>query len=77
MDQIDTDLMFVAGVIILILAVPACLSAWSDRQWPRIGTLMLLSGAGAIAFAVVQMPGVYHPLMFPDLLIEVIGRYKN
>ncbi|SLN22109.1 hypothetical protein [Roseisalinus antarcticus] len=73
----DSDLVFVIGIIILAFAIPAIVSAISDGRTPRGAALMILIGGGLTALAVNQQPGGFQVSEIPDVFVRVIGRYLN
>jgi hypothetical protein len=86
----DFDLIFAIGVTLIAFAIPSAVSAYSDRRWPKTAVLMLLIGAGAVAYAAQENPEDYKDLlvrmagysdyfndMNADLQQEVIDRTEN
>ena len=73
----DFDLIFVIGLVLLAFALPAGVSAYSDRRWPKTALLMVVIGGGAIAYAMQENPGVYAFDTIPDTIVTVLGRYLN
>ena len=54
--NLDPDLIFVIGIIVGILAVPALLAAFSEGRTPRAAAIMVMIAAGLVAVAVLQKP---------------------
>jgi hypothetical protein len=74
---LDSDLIFVIGLIVGVLAIPALLSAFSESRPPRAAAIMIMISAGLIAVAVLQKPGGYSVQEAPDIFTRVIGRLVN
>jgi len=74
---VDPDLIFVIGLIVGILAVPALLSAFSESRAPRAAAIMIMIAAGLVAIAVIQKPGGYTLNEAPEILFSVVGRIVN
>ncbi len=75
--ELDFDLIFVAGLVIGAFAIPAFVSAYSDKRRPKFAVLLALVGGGMAAYAVNQNPGAYSVAGVPDLFVQVIGTYLN
>lgn len=71
------DVMLVAGMGLVVLSLPAILSAWADRRAPRIGALLLLGGAGMILWTLSRAKGGYSWSDLPDVFYGVIGQILN
>ncbi|WP_417207432.1 hypothetical protein [Antarctobacter sp.] len=71
------DVMLVAGMGLVVLSLPAILSAWADRRAPRIGTLLLLGGGGLILWSVRSKEGGYAWADLPDVFYGVVGQILN
>ena len=74
---LDADLIFVIGVIVGLLAIPALLSAFSESRAPRAAAIMVMIAAGLITVAVLQKPGGYTVEQTPDVFMGVIARMVN
>lgn len=71
---LDPDLIFVIGLVVGVLAVPALLSAYSEGRSPRAAAIMIMICAGLIAVAVLQKPaGSYSFGKIPQIFTEVVG----
>ncbi|EPX85194.1 hypothetical protein ruthe_01786 [Rubellimicrobium thermophilum DSM 16684] len=70
----DTDLVFVAGILLLVLGFPALVSAMADGRRPRGGDAARAAGGGLVMLAVWQRPGHYALRDIPDIILHVIGR---
>lgn len=71
----DADLALVLGVVLLVFAIPAIMSAYSDSRTPRVPAIIVLIAGGLILFAVVSHPGGYSLSQVPDAFANVIGKY--
>jgi len=73
----DPDLIFVIGMVVGLLAIPALLSAFSESRPPRGAAIMVMIAAGLIAVAVLQKPTGYSVEDAPQIFFDVVGRYLN
>lgn len=71
----DTDLALVLGLVLAALAVPAAVSAYSDRRVPRAPALTILIAGGLIIYAVMMRPGGYALNEIPDVFFGVVARF--
>ena len=71
----DTDLVLVLGLVLVVFAIPAAMSAYSDNRRPIAPLATLLISAGMIAYAYVTHPGGYAPGDVPEVFFAVVGRY--
>lgn len=71
----DTDILFVVGLIVLVLSFPVIVGAYADGRPPRSAAIMILIGGGLIALAVWQRPGLYSFETIPDAFVRVIGGF--
>ncbi|SEN14928.1 hypothetical protein SAMN04488003_1105 [Loktanella fryxellensis] len=71
----DTDLIFVVGVFIAVLAVPAIISAFMDGRVPRAPALTVVIAALMIGYAVRERPMTYTVEGIPDAVLRVIATY--
>lgn len=70
----DTDLMLTAGIILLVLCIPALLQAFTEGRPPRIAAVVLLVAAGLILYSLTAKPGGYTFAEMPDVVMRVFGR---
>jgi formate-dependent nitrite reductase membrane component NrfD len=70
----DADLIFVIGLIVGVLAIPALLSAFSESRAPRAAAIMVMISAGLVATAILQKPGGYTVEEAPDVFFSVVAR---
>jgi formate-dependent nitrite reductase membrane component NrfD len=71
---VDTDLVLTLGVVLLVLAIPSFLAAWSQERAPRIGAIMLVAAIGLILAAVITRPSGYAFAEVPSVMIGVFSR---
>ncbi len=73
----DFDLIFVIGLVLVAFSVPSAISAYSDWRWPKSAILMLLVGAGSMAYAMQENPGAYTLATVDDVIVDVVGNLVN
>ncbi len=73
----DFDLIFVIGLVLVAFAIPSAVSAYSDWRWPKMAIVMLVVGAGTIAYAAQENPGAYTLATVDDVIVEVVGDLVN
>lgn len=71
----DTDLLFVMGMVIGLFTIPSIASALLDGRPPRTPAILILIGGLMIGYAVQQKPGTYGFDTIPETVSRVIGRY--
>jgi F0F1-type ATP synthase assembly protein I len=69
----NTDQIFVAGLVVGALAILSFLSALTNGRRPYVAVVALLVGAGMVALAVLKSPGVYSIATIPDAVYRVIA----
>lgn len=67
-----TDLIMVLGVIVLGLAFPAMVGAFSRGHPPRAAMLALFAGGVMVLYANSSRPGGYSVAEMPQLFVRVI-----
>jgi len=67
-----TDLIMCIGVVVLALAFPAIVGAFSRGAPPRAGILAIFVGGGMIVYANASRPGGYSVAEMPDLFMKVL-----
>lgn len=70
----QADLFFVIGLVVLVLAIPAIIGAFSESRPPRAGAILVMIGSGLIALAIWQRPSGYALGDIPEVFARVIGR---
>ena len=73
----DTDLIFVVGFFIIVLAIPAIVSAFMDGRAPRAPSLIILIGALMIGYAMHERPMVYSYETIPDVILRVFADFTR
>lgn len=71
----DTDILFVIGLVVLVLSFPVIVGAYAEGRPPRTAAIMVLIGGGLMALAAWQRPGAYSIESIPDAFVRVIGRF--
>ena len=70
----DPDFIFLAGVAILSLAIPATISAFSTSgATMRVPMVCVIAGGSLVAWASITTPGGYTLDDVPRLLMALIG----
>lgn len=73
----DPDLFLVIGLVVLVLTIPAILSAFSEGRTPRVASIMVLIGGVLVALALNRNPGGYAVADIPNAFVRVFDRYFN
>jgi len=73
----DPDILFASGCILVLVAFPALLSAFSQSRAPTTAATLSLLAAGMIVTAVIQRPDAYSVSEAPSIVADVINRYVN
>ena len=73
----DTDVIFVVGFFIIVLAIPAIVSAFMDSRVPRAPMLTILIGSVMIAYAVRERPGAYGYDTVPDVIVRIFADFTR
>lgn len=71
----DTDLLFVGGLLSAGIAFPAFLSAYVEGRRPRGAMMLVLLGGVLVAAAIQQRPGLYGVGTIPDVVVRVLALY--
>ncbi|MEL6207065.1 MAG: hypothetical protein AAFR47_17370 [Pseudomonadota bacterium] len=75
--NVESDLIFVIGMICGLLAIPPLIGAFSEGRTPRTAAIMIMISAGLIVTAVLQNPGGYSFEEAPDVFFRVIAGLLN
>lgn len=67
-----TDLIMVMGVVVLFLAFPAAVGAFSRGAPPRAAMLSLFAGGVMVVYANASRPGGYSIEEMPNLFVKVL-----
>jgi len=73
----DTDLLFVVGLGLGVLAIPSMVSAFVDGRAPRVPAYLIILGGLMIGYAVQQRPSAYGFDTVPEVMMRVVARYLN
>ncbi|MGR3541480.1 MAG: hypothetical protein ACU0BS_08640 [Hasllibacter sp.] len=65
------DLFLVIGCLILVLAVPSVVSAWSQGRVPAVPSVLVMAGGGLVIFALTQAPSGYRLQDIPEAFVNV------
>jgi len=68
------DTYLTIGAVILVFAIPAAVSAFSDGRTPRVPAILVLIGGGLVAWAVTQKPGGYTFGELPQVFVSVLAQ---
>ncbi|SHH92941.1 hypothetical protein [Marivita hallyeonensis] len=71
----DPDTLFVVGLGLGVLSVPAVVSAISRGERPRIATITLMISGAMIVWAITNKPGGYPLEQVPAIVARVINRF--
>jgi len=71
----NTDLIFVAGVLVAAVSIPSIVTSFIDQRSPRAGAIGVLVGGGCVVFASMNKVGGYALNDVPELIVEVIGKF--
>jgi formate-dependent nitrite reductase membrane component NrfD len=75
--NLDTDLILVIGIVVIALALPSLLAAYSESRTPRFGAVLVLIGGVLIAVALTRHGPGYRFADIPNIFVQVVGRYLN
>ncbi|MCG6885093.1 MAG: hypothetical protein LJE62_15185 [Silicimonas sp.] len=67
-----TDLIMCIGCLVLFMAFPTAVGAFSRGAPPRMALLSLFLGGGMIVYANASRPGGYSVAEMPDLFLRVL-----
>ena len=67
------DLIMCMGCVVLFMAFPTAVSAFSRGEPPRAAILSIFAGVIMIAYANAQRPGGYEVADLPNLFLKVIS----
>jgi len=70
----DSDLIMVAGLLLLILSIPSAIAAFADGRRPLVAIAVILTGAGVFAFGWQAHPEEMTPAELPHVIFRVVAR---
>lgn len=73
----DTDLVFVIGIILGGLAIPSVIGAFTHGRAPRVAMIMIVISGAMIVYAMKQKPSGYAIQDIPSAFSRVVDRYLN
>ena len=73
----DTDMIFVMGFVLLVLSIPAMLSAFLDGRTPRAPALIIMIGVLMVGYAVHKRPMTYSVERIPDTFLRVYADFTR
>lgn len=68
----EPDVVFVLGVVVAVLSIPAVVSAYLDGRPARVPAIIVLIGGLMIGYAISLRPGAYSMQTLPDVFVRVI-----
>ncbi len=68
-----SDLLYVLGVLLVVLAIPALATAYADRRPPLVSLIVMVLGFGLIGWIYSTDPTTYALPQLPNALFRVIG----
>ena len=71
----DTELIFIIGIVLGVFSIPAIMSAFSEGRAPRVAAITVILAGGMVLWAVKENPGGYNLKEIPEIFVRVIGRY--
>ncbi len=71
----DTDLVFILGVLMVLFSIPAAMSAYSDGRLPIAPAATVVIACAMMLYAHWAHPGGYALGDIPEVFFTVIGRY--
>lgn len=69
----DYDLVLVVGIILVVLAFPSLLNAFSSGRPPRTAAVLVTIGGAMIALATTQSPSGYAIDAIPQVFVSVVA----
>lgn len=71
----DPDTIFVLGLGLGVLSIPAIVSAVSNGRRPRIATITMMIAGVMVVYAMSQKPGGYTIEEIPRIFARVINSF--
>jgi len=72
---VNPDLLFIVGIVLAVLSVPAILSAFSDGRTPRVAAFTAIAAGCLIVWAVTSKPGGYTFGEIPQVFVRVVAQF--
>ena len=73
----DFNLIFVIGLALAAFAIPAAVTAYADRRWPKTAIVLLVLGCGSVYYAMRENPGAYTFETADDVILGVVASLVN
>ena len=70
----DSDLIMVAGILILMLSIPSAISAYADGRGPWVALVVVILGAAALGWGWQNHPTEMTLTEVPHVIIRVLAR---
>ncbi|WP_375175827.1 hypothetical protein [Pseudooceanicola sp.] len=70
----DSDLIMVAGLVLLVLAIPSAVAAFAEGRRPLVALAVVLAGAGVFAFGWSVRPQPMALSEVPHVIFRVLAR---
>lgn len=67
------DQLFVLGMVIGAISIPATIAAWSEKRRPRVPAIAMMTGGVLMLIAFARNPGGYTVGDLPDVIYGVLG----
>jgi len=71
----DPDMAMALGSVLVVLSVPALLSALSEGRAPHAGGFVLVVAAGLILWAIASSPEGDSLTGLPAVMLQVLARF--
>ncbi|MCU9839848.1 hypothetical protein OEZ49_18910 [Ruegeria sp. WL0004] len=70
----DADSLFVAGLVLAAISIPAAVTAYSEGRRPVFGVVSMVVSAGMMIYASRLRPGGYALDDIPEVFFGVVAR---
>lgn len=73
----SNDALFVFGFLLIVVAAPMIVAAFSESRPPRLAAVFIVLGGALIAAAMARNPGGYSFADVPKAFGRVFGSFGN
>ena len=73
----NTDIALVAGLVLLVLSIPAVFSAFSEGRAPRVAAVVMIVGGSLLVWAYNEKPGGFTISEIPQAIVRVVAMVIN
>jgi hypothetical protein len=73
----NPDIALVVGMAVIVLSIPAIVSAVTDGRAPRAAAIAVMVGGGLVVLALNTKPGGYTIAEIPNTIARVVGMLLN